>query len=231
MKKLLLFTLLFYFSPTFSQVGCYDFNKRGKINLKDIFSPSRIGCYDFNHNRHNRICALKVGVGILPIMMRDMDGLPIRMYMIEMDYGDWGGGMQADARYGSTYITLNYLKYMPPVSIDTRFYGFVKPLKNKNISLGGYAQLNSTNMWVDGWALGGYTRYSKDWQWFGVFSQLTLPLVHRERKAVSLNSTAARTYMAGIPITQSNIKRTRPSEFRFTVGVYLRWVHMIYPIK
>jgi len=231
MKKLLLFTLLFYFSPTFSQVGCYDFNKRGKINLKDIFSPSRIGCYDFNHNRHNRIGALKVGFGILPMMMRDVDDLPIRMYMIEMDYGDWGGGMQADARYGSTYITLNYLKYMPPVSIDTRFYGFVKPLKNKNISLGGYAQLNSTNMWVDGWAFGGLVRYSKDWQWFGIFSQLTLPLINRERRAVSLSSTAARTYVSGIPITKSDFAKTRPMEFRFTVGVYLRWVHMIYPIK
>jgi hypothetical protein len=192
---------------------------------------SQTGCYTFPSSARSSVGVLKLGAGIMPFMMQDNDQLPIRMFMMEMEYKTWGGGVQLDARSGKTYLSKTF-PYAPSISMDSRLYGYHN--MNDNVSIGGYGQINSTSMWVDGCALGGLLRYSQDFKNVGMFGQVQLPFFSMQRRPPSTVANGMehqKLYWFGIPenFGQDDFHKTRPSEYRFTVGVYIRINSRIYP--
>jgi hypothetical protein len=225
MKKLfLLLGLLLTTFVTNSQNDCFQFGRSKHVRRVRVNR-----CYNFNGVGYSGDGALKLGIAQMPIMFQDRNGLPYYNVMAEMDYGDWGGGVQADIRVGNTYINTNILPDAAPLSIDTRWIGFFKP-DDTRISYGGYAQLNSTNMWVDGWAFGGLVRYSYDWELFGIYAQALVPAINRQIRLVSLGKTEKNWYWFGIP-EDRDFKSTRLTEYRIHLGIYLRIPHKYYEIK
>lgn len=229
MKKILLLILSLITFYSYSRSGCYSFNRGEPISLKKLFPKNNTRCYDFNTGSHNRIGALKLGIGMMPFMLMDEYGVNITTLMMEIDLGDWGGGIQADYRVGNTYINTTILSSVAPMSIDSRIYGYGK-LKNKNLSVGGYGQINSTSMWVDGFVLGSLLRWSKDFDYFGFFGQMNVPIWNIQKRAINLYDIDKNTYWFGMS-GNKNFKPVRPTEYRFIVGIYFILEHKIYPFK
>lgn len=224
MKKLLLLIVLFAITTPATSQACYQFGIEKRIRRTNVRN-----CYNFNDGRYSRVGALKIGVGLMPFELADEYSNQWVNAFMEMDYGDWGGGIQWDARSGPTYISQNILSTVAPVSIDSRIYGFFKP-NNKNISIGGYGQLNSTNMWIDGWVFGGFFRLAKDWEKFGIYAQTTVPAINRQRRLVRLGEVETLWYWFGIPEDRS-FESVRLTEYRLQVGIYLRLEHKIFEFK
>jgi hypothetical protein len=197
MRKVLLFTLLFMTTASFSQVRCYDFSKK-----------------------YDRF--LKFGVGKTLIPVKDMDGRVGTTVFIEGELPTHAMGLHANIRTGSNYI--RFYSNDLPLSIDTR-YTFVKN-SGKNLQYGGYVQVNTTGIWVDGVVTGGVVRLKHELNKFGFFIEGSLPVYGHHRKVISTNSSVHtntwfdsvnKDFKAIYPIG-----RTRSTEYRITLATYFK---------
>lgn len=173
-------------------------------------------CYDFGKNAHSN--SLKVGVGKFFNMSTDNDGNAFTTIFIETDIDNWGGGLQTDIRIGDNYI--NRITPSPKYSIDTRIVGYNKFNPVPNSQLGGFFQLNSTAMWLDGWQVGGLVRYQLETKRIGFLVQGQLPIYGMQRRALNIDDIERSNVAVGV-ISQG-IDKTRRTEYRIMAGLFVK---------
>ena len=181
-----------------------------------MFMYSQHPCYDFSKNGNSN--SLKVGVGKFFNMSTDNDGNPFTTVFLETDIDNWGAGLQTDIRIGDNYI--NRITPSPKYSIDTRIVGYNKFSPIPNSQLGGFFQLNSTAMWLDGWQVGGLVRYQLETKRIGFLLQGQIPVYGMQRRALNINDTERSNVAIGV-ISQG-IDKTRRTEYRIMAGLFVK---------
>lgn len=197
MKKVLLFLLLFTATASYSQVRCYDFSKK-----------------------YDRFLKFGVGKTLLPV--KDMDDRVGTTVFIEGELPNYAMGLHANIRTGN-----NYLRFYGddlPLSIDTR-YSFVKN-SGKNLQYGGYVQVNTTGMWVDGVVTGGIVRFRHELNKVGFFIEGSVPVYGHHRKVISRNSSIKTNAWLDLVdkdyISATPTGRNRSTEYRITLATYFK---------
>lgn len=187
--------------------------------LNTTLSIAQLKCYD---PRKNYESFLKFGVGKTLIPVRDMDNRVGTTFFVEGELPNIAMGLHSTIRTGDNY--LRFYGVDIPISVDSR-YSFVTN-KGNNLQYGGYLQVNTTGMWLDGVVAGGLVRLRHELEHVGFFIEGSIPIYGYHRKVIATdNSIDTHAWFDLIKkdfYRYDPIGRTRSTEYRITIATYFK---------